>query len=112
MKKPAKARRCDSLLARMLWLTLGASLLLAAPAQARGPWRASPDNTRGWQLMTPEERIAHQARVRGFRDYAECHAYQLEHHALMVERARARGLPLGEQHRDICAHLQPAEVGR
>ncbi|HRD87933.1 MAG TPA: hypothetical protein PK752_06680 [Accumulibacter sp.] len=84
-------------------------LLALAPAAAgSGPWRASETNTRGWQLMTPEERIEHQARIRGFRTYAECRSYQLEHHRLMAERARQRGLELPGGRRDVCEHLQPA----
>ena len=95
--------------------TQGASALLALlllspalPANAFGPWRASEANTRGWQLMTPEERIEHQARVRSFTSYEECRSYQLAHHRLMEERARQRGLELPRRGRDICEHLQPA----
>jgi hypothetical protein len=83
-------------------------LALAAPAAAGGPWRASETNTRGWQLMTPEERIEHQARIRGFRSYDECRSYQLEHHRLMEERARQRGLELPRGRRDVCEHLRQA----
>jgi len=95
--------------------TLLAVLLLlafAAPAAASGPWRASETNTRGWQLMTPEERIEHQARIRGFRTYAECRSYQIEHHRLMEERARQRGLELPRGRRDVCEHLQQAAEPR
>ena len=74
--------------------------------RAAGPWRASPSNTRGWQLMTPEERIEHQARVRGFTDYDACEAYRTQHHALMSERAQQRGLALPEG-TDFCARLKP-----
>ncbi|HRL75895.1 MAG TPA: hypothetical protein PK440_03790 [Candidatus Accumulibacter phosphatis] len=85
-------------------------LAFAAPAAGSGPWRASEANTRGWQLMTPEERIEHQARIRGFRTYAECRSYQVDHHRLMEERARQRGLDLPRGRRDICEHLQrPAD---
>jgi len=77
------------------------------PPAAAGPWRADQGNTRGWDLMTPQERIEHQARVRGFTDYAACRAYQLQHHQEMAERARQRGLSLPGSGRDICDHLQP-----
>lgn len=83
-------------------------LLLAAEAGARGPWRASAENTRGWQFMTPEERIEHQGRVRGFNTLEECRAYQREHHKLMEDRARERGEALPSGRRDICGHLKPA----
>ncbi|MBI2277617.1 MAG: hypothetical protein HYU74_09720 [Dechloromonas sp.] len=86
------------------------SVLLIDPAAARGPWRASEANTRGWQLMTPQERIAHQSRIRGFTTLDECRAYQLGHHQLMDERARQRGVALPGGGRDICAHLEPEKA--
>ena len=82
------------------------SITLAGSALARGPWRASEHNTSGWYYMTPEERIANQARIRGFRTYDECHAYQVEHHQLMENRAREQGRQLSGGHRDICEHLR------
>jgi hypothetical protein len=57
--------------------------------------------------MSPEERIEHQAIVRGFASYDVCHAYQIAHHRLMEERAEQRGLPRPGGRRDYCAHLQP-----
>ena len=87
-------------------------LSLAAPALASGPVRASEVNTRGWQLMTPEERIEHQSRIRGFKTYEECRGYQNSHHQLMEERARQRGMALPRGRRDICEHLQPADGSR
>lgn len=83
-------------------------LLLAAEAGARGPWRASAENTRGWQFMTPEERIEHQSRVRAFNTLEECRAYQQRHHKLMEERARERGVAVPSGGRDICGHLKAA----
>jgi len=84
-------------------------LALALPASARGPWRASEDNTRGWQLMSPEERIAHQSRVRGFTRLEECRRYQLAHHQQMAERARQQGIALPRGGQDVCAHLKPGK---
>jgi len=80
---------------------------LAGGAWARGPLRASDGNTRGWQLMSEAERIEHQAKIRGFTDYASCRAYREEHHRLMAERAAAQGLPLRGGRHDFCAHLRP-----
>lgn len=82
-------------------------LALATPASARGPWRASEDNTRGWHLMSHEERIAHQSKVRGFTRLEECRSYQLAHHQQMVERARQQGVALPQGGRDICERLKP-----
>mgnify|MGYP001328579372 CR=1 FL=1 len=90
---------------RWVWLL---TIFIAAGVAANGPWRASEENTRGWQLMTPEERIAHQAKIRSFTALADCLAYQAEHHRLMEARARVAGLPPPSGGRDLCAHLRPA----
>jgi hypothetical protein len=74
-------------------------------AWAQGPWRASRDNTPGWQLMTPAERVEHQARIRSFSNYDECAAYRHEHRRLILERAQAAGKIPGMGRRDFCAHL-------
>lgn len=89
------------------WTALAlCGLMLSGAAHGRGPWRADEANTTGWQLMNPEERIEHQARIRGFDNYADCRAYQREHHALMAARAAERGLRLPSARRDACAHLR------
>ena len=81
-------------------------LLLSSATSARGPWRASEANTRGWELMSPEERIEHQTRIRSFTTLEECRNYQVSHHQLMEERAQQRGLALAGSGRDICDHLK------
>jgi hypothetical protein len=96
-------RSCGS-----LFLAAMAMAQMTAPVAA-GPWRAGEGNTPGWALMTPEERIEHQAIVRGFTRYDECHAYQIAHHRLMEERAEQRGLPPPGGGRDFCAHLLPPQ---
>ena len=86
--------------------------LLAGSVQALGPWRASETNSRGWQFMTSEERIVHQAKVRGFTSYEDCKAYQVEHHRLMEARARERGMALPSGGQDFCAHLKSGSESR
>ena len=81
-------------------------LLLSSTASARGPWRASEANTRGWELMSPEERIEHLTRIRSFTTVEECRNYQVSHHQLMEERARQRGVALPGGGKDVCAHLK------
>ncbi|MGX7742255.1 hypothetical protein [Rhodopseudomonas parapalustris] len=81
-------------------------LVAGGNSAAAAPWRASETNTRGWMLMSPQERIEHQARVRNFTDYSACETYRAEHHALMVQRARERGLDLPGSGRDFCDHLK------
>lgn len=88
---------------------LALGLLLLGNASARGPWRASEANTRGWQLMTPDERVEHQSRIRSFSTLDECRSYQFSHHQLMEERARQRGMALPGSGQDICEHLKPAK---
>ena len=91
--------------------TLIATLLVCGVSHAGGPWRASQSNTQGWQLMTPEERIEHQSRVRGFTDYKGCEAYRAHHQELMTDRARLRGLQtLPENGQDFCDHLKPTQA--
>ena len=82
-------------------------IVASGSAAAAGPWRADEDNTRGWDLMTPQERIEHQARVRGFTDYQACQAYRTQHHQEMAERARQRGLGFAGGGRDFCERLKP-----
>ena len=102
-KSPGQER--SAAFAASIFVLLGCGL-----AQAAGPWRANGENTRGWQLMSPEERIEHQAKVRGFTRYEDCRAYQIEHHRLMTERAAQAGLELTEGGRDFCGHLRsPSE---
>lgn len=63
----------------------------------------------GWTLMTPEERDAHHAKMRSFRDAAECEAYMSEHHRLMQQRAQERGQPMPgrwDGPRPFCQHLK------
>jgi len=94
---------------KSLITALALGLLLIGNASARGPWRASEANTRGWQLMSPEERVEHQSRIRSFTTLDECRSYQLSHHQLMEERARQRGMALPGGGQDICEHLKPAK---
>jgi hypothetical protein len=72
----------------------GALVATTGIAEARGPWRATQMNTAGWQLMTPEERIEHQNKMRSFKTYDECKAYQEQHHKMMEERAKQKGVTL------------------
>jgi hypothetical protein len=63
----------------------------------RGPgagWRASSGNTAGWTLMTQQERLEHQNRLRSTKTYQECTAYVSEHRAQMAQRAQAQGTTL------------------
>lgn len=63
----------------------------------RGPgagWNAGSGNTPGWALMTQQERVEHQNRMRSMKTYEECSAYLSEHRAQMAQRAQAQGTTL------------------
>ncbi|HET9977330.1 MAG TPA: hypothetical protein VFQ20_07850 [Burkholderiaceae bacterium] len=69
--------------------------------------RMNGDNTYGWSLMSEAERRAHQAKMVGMKTHEECRSYSDQHHAQMVERAKARGRALpAEPRRDACAPLK------
>lgn len=78
-------------------IAFGATLALAqgpgaGPGPGKGPgFQFGPDNTRGWSLMTPQERTEHRSRMTGFKTYEECKAYQEAHHAQMEARAKEKG---------------------
>lgn len=50
----------------------------------------------GWQLMTEQERIAHQEKMRTLKTAEEKERYRMEHHKMMQERAKERGVTLPE----------------
>lgn len=69
--------------------------------------RAGPGYTMGWSLMTPQERQENQAKMMSFTSAKECRAYVEQHHKLMTERAKQRGvaIPPNPMH-DPCAGLK------
>jgi hypothetical protein len=89
---------------------IGLLLSMVSAAHARGPLRASESNTRGWQFMSHKERLEHQSKIRSFKTYESCRAYQIEHHQLMQARAETQGASLRKDGRDICEHLRPRSV--
>ncbi|HYR25627.1 MAG TPA: hypothetical protein VEQ09_07345 [Aquabacterium sp.] len=81
----------------------------SAPAPAaRVGKRARADwyNTPGWKLMSREERQAHRAKMKGMKSVDECQAYVDQHHAEMVERAKAKGEQLSPERHDACSWLK------
>ena len=69
------------------------ALPFAADAQpGTGPrYGFSPDNTRGWSLMTAEERTEHQNKMLAAKTVDECKAVLDEHFKLMNARAKEKG---------------------
>lgn len=62
----------------------------------------SQNNTRGWQLMTPEERTGFQNQMRAAKTYEECKTLQTSHRAAMEERAKEKGVTLQAPRRNGC----------
>ncbi|AWI78957.1 hypothetical protein CEW87_06015 [Parazoarcus communis] len=90
---------------RRLFLILVLLAGYAAPVYP-GPWRAVENNVFGWQLMTPDERIEHQRRLRGFDAYEACSAYVAAHHAELQARADRAGLVLSPRRQSVCDQLR------
>lgn len=80
-----------------------AVFLTVSSAFAR-PWRwdANQKNTAGWQLMTPEERTEHRAKMRSFTEYDACKEYVDEHHKQMEQRAKEKGVAVPVMKRNPC----------
>jgi hypothetical protein len=72
---------------------------------ARG-MRYNQNNTRGWSLMTPDERTAFQKQMREVKTYDECVALQTEHRGAMEVRAKEKGVTLATPRRNACDNLQ------
>ena len=66
-----------------------------------------PENTSGWSMMTSAERQEHMTRMQSFTNREQCEAYMTEHHRLMVERARERGMDMpAEPRMNPCLRLK------
>ncbi len=96
-------------------ITLAALLgaALAGPVLAQnGPgagqrgMRFSQTNTPGWTLMTAEERIAHQNKMRAVTSYDECKQLQAEQHQAMQERAKEKGVTLNTPRQNSCDRMK------
>lgn len=77
-------------------------LMLLSSQAAAFPWYAQGDNFRGAQLMTPEERKAHVARLQGMKSFDECRGYMAAHYLELDKRAREKGAPLPPVQGDPC----------
>jgi len=71
-----------------------------------GRFSSNQQNTYGWQLMTSQERAEHQTKLRSFTDVASCEAYVMEHHQVMEEKAKAKGITLLVRRQDPCAMMK------
>ena len=71
---------------------------------------AFAQTTYGRQLMSPEERAEHRAKMRSLPP-GEREAYRAEHHEAMKEKAESMGLSLPDQP-PAQAHLGESPLGR
>jgi hypothetical protein len=84
------------------------------PGSGRGPgeggmgmrFQFDKDNTRGWALMTPEERAAHSGKMHSAKSYEECKALQSEHHQAMEARAKEKGVTLPSPGANGCDRMK------
>ena len=68
--------------------------------------RFNQNNTRGWTLMTPEERTAFQIRMREVKTYDECKLVQTEHRSAMEARAKEKGVTLPTPRQNGCERMK------
>ena len=64
------------------------------------------DNTRGWSLMTTEERTAYHDKMLAAKTLHECKAIQVEHHQAMEARAKEKGTTLMAARQNACDRMQ------
>jgi hypothetical protein len=68
--------------------------------------RFNQNNTRGWTLMTPEERTAFQSKMREVKSFDECVQTQTEHRSVMEVRAKEKGVTLPTPRRNACENMK------
>jgi hypothetical protein len=88
-----------------LAFALGSGLWIG-DAGAAGPWRADAHNIAGWNLMTPDERLEHQRRLRSTHTLRECRLYDADHRRHVEERARRRNAVVAPRSGSACDQLQ------
>lgn len=64
------------------------------------------NNTRGWALMTPDERTAFQKQMREVKTFDECVLVQTEHRGAMEVRAKEQGVTLPTPRQNGCDNLK------
>lgn len=74
---------------------------LACHAAHAFPSYASGDGFRGAELMTPEERKAHVAKMQSFHTFEECQAYTAAHEAEIQKRASEQHVVLPPKNTSI-----------
>lgn len=97
-------------------LVIAASMLALASATSaiarpgngpggRGGFAFNQNNVAAWQLMSAEERSAHQQKMWAASNVTECQTMQSEFRTNMQERAKAKGQTLPTPRRDACSMM-------
>jgi hypothetical protein len=79
-----------------------AGLLVLSSQAFAFPWYAQGDNFRGAQLMAPEERKSHVARLQSMKSFDECRSYMAAHYLDLDKRAKEKGTVLPPVQGDPC----------
>ncbi|MBS1208176.1 MAG: hypothetical protein H6R19_574 [Proteobacteria bacterium] len=72
----------------------------------QGMMGAGQNGTRGYALMTQEERSAHQAQMRQVKTVDECTQLQTQQRVAMEARAKEKGITLPTPRQNACARMQ------
>lgn len=71
-----------------------------------GGMRFDQNNTRGWTLMTADERAANMTKMRAVKTYDECKLVQGEQHKAMEARAKEKGVTLPTPRQNGCDNMK------
>lgn len=82
---------------KTLCLLVAAALLPVPAIQAQDKPKAKTEAIYGYQMMTPQERDEHRAKMGAAQTQEERERIRAEHHALMKERAKERGITMPDQ---------------
>lgn len=70
--------------------------ILALSLMLPGYSVVAEDQVYGWQLMTQQERNEYRSKMQNMQTREEREQYRIEHHKLMQQRAKERGVKLPE----------------
>jgi len=71
--------------------------ILACALTMAGATAFAKEQVYGWQLMTEQERAEHRAKMQSFTTNEERERYRMEHHKMMQQRAKERGVNLPDE---------------
>lgn len=77
-------------------------LMLVSSQSLAFPWYVQGDNFRGANLMTPDERKSHVARLQNMKSFDECKGYMNAHYLELDKRAKEKGASLPPIQGDPC----------